>query len=58
MTKYIKNKKVKKNKENNILDLNGIGEAAWNFISIFYNSEWDLLITDKNNCSFRQKVAA
>ena len=58
MTKYIKNKKVKKNKENNVLDLNGIDEAAWNFISIFYNSEWDLLIADENNCSFRQKVAA
>ena len=58
MTKYIENKKIKKNKANNVLDLNGIGKATWNFISAIYNSGQNILIVDKNNCFFRQKVAA
>ena len=49
MTKYIKNKSIEPSKMNNVLDLKGIGEAAWNFISAFYKSEWDLLVSDKDN---------
>ena len=58
MTKYIENKKVEENKANNVPNLNSIDEAICNFISAIYNSGWDLLIVDKNNHSFRQKVAA
>jgi len=58
MTKYIENKKIENNKANEVLDLKGIGEAAWNFISAIYNSGWDSLIVDKDNNSFRQKVSS
>ena len=57
MTNYIKNKKVKSNKVNNMLDLKGIGKVAQRFISTLYNSGCDSLITD-NNHSFRQKIFA
>jgi len=53
MTNYIKN-----NKANNVIDLKGIDEAAWNFITSIYDLCWDLLITDKYNHTLRQKVAA
>jgi len=38
MTNYIKNKKIEQNKANNVLDLKGIDEATWKFISVFYSS--------------------
>ena len=31
---------------------------AWNFILAIYESEWDLLIADDNNISFRNKVSS
>ena len=31
---------------------------AWNFISALYKSEWDTLVTDKDNKSFRQKIVS
>lgn len=58
ITKYIKNKGIKPNKVNNVLDLKGIGKAAWNFISALYEFSWDILITDKDSWSFRQKVTS
>ena len=36
ITKYIKNKNIKHNKVNNILDHSSVGEIAWNFISTIY----------------------
>jgi len=39
ISKYIENKKINGNKVNNVLDLEGIGKATWNFISTIYNSE-------------------
>ena len=58
MQKYILNKSIKDNKANNVKNLEGVGEAAWRFISALYESHWDQLIADKNNLSFRQKVKA
>ena len=55
ITNYIKNKSIESNKVNNVLDLKGIGEAAWSFISAIYESGWDLLIANKDNQSFRHK---
>ena len=52
ITKYIKNKSIKSGKANNIPDLKNIGEAVWNFIFMIYESGWDSLITNKDNCSF------
>ena len=40
------------------MDLKEIGEAAWNFITFLYDSNQDTLTADKDNHSFRQKVAA
>lgn len=53
MTKYIKNKKIDSSKVNKVPNLRNIGKAVWNFISAIYNSEWDSLIVDKNNNSFK-----
>lgn len=39
MTNYIKNKSINCNKVNDILDLNGVDEIAWNLISAIYESE-------------------
>ena len=58
MTKYIKNKIIKKGKTNDITDLKEMGEVAWNFIASLYESDWDFLITDKDNHTLRQKVSA
>ena len=58
MQKYILNKLIEGDKANNINDLEGVGKAAWGFISALYKSHWDHLIADKNNFSFRCKVKA
>ena len=39
MMKYILNKKVEKDKANNVNDFKGVGEAVWNFILSLYESE-------------------
>jgi len=36
ITKYIKSKNIDSKKANNIPDLKGLGEVAWNFISALY----------------------
>jgi len=56
MANYIRNKKVKKGKINDILK--GFGKAAWSFISSIYKSEWNTLYSDKENRLFRQKFAS
>ena len=38
MANYIRNKKVKKGKINDVPKLNGFGKVAWNFISSIYKS--------------------
>ena len=38
MTNYIRNKKIKANKANDITNLKEIGEVAWNFIDSLYYS--------------------
>jgi len=48
MQKYILNKSIIDNKVNKVKDLEGIGEAAWRFISALYESQWDNLIVNKN----------
>ena len=57
MAKYIENKKIDPSKSNNVKDLQGIGEAAWKFVSAFYTARWDSLIADVHNNTFRQKVS-
>ena len=58
MTKYIENKKTKRNKVNDVLDLKDISKAAWNFISAIYDLGWNTLIANKDNHTFRQNVSA
>ena len=55
--KYVKQKSIEPNKTNKVPDLKSVGEATWNFISVLYNSGWDLLISNSNNWSLWQKVA-
>jgi len=58
MQKYILNKSIEDDKANNVKDLEGVGEAAWGFISALYEFYWNQLIADKNNLSFRHKIKA
>jgi len=37
MAKYIQNKKINTSKSNDVVELKGISEAIWNFLSSFYN---------------------
>lgn len=53
MAKYIGNKKIDSTKVNEVNDLEGIGKAAWKFVSTFYNAGCDSFVTDTNNSSFR-----
>ena len=54
--KFIAGKSINGNKANNLKDLNGMGKAIWEFISIVYNSHWNSLYVDNNNTTFRSKV--
>ena len=56
MTKYIKNKNIEHNKANDISDLSGVGEVAWNFISAIYEPDWNSFVTNKENRTFRQWI--
>ena len=58
MILYIRNKSIDCNKANNVMYLKSIGDTEWNFISTLYELGWNSFITDKDNCSFRQKVVA
>ena len=57
MATYIKNKKIKTSKSNNIKDFEGIDKAAWELISSIYEAGWDSLVTDNYKNTFRQKVS-
>jgi len=56
MHKYILGKTIDNDKANSIRDLEGIGKAAWNFISSIYEAHWDSLIIDDSNMLFRNKI--
>ena len=56
MAKYIENKKVNMIKSNKVNNLQGISKATWKFVSVFYNAEWDSLVTDIHNNILRQKI--
>ena len=58
MMNYILNKKVEKGKVNDLDNLKGVVKEVWNFISVFYNVGWNVLITDSNGGSSRNKVVA
>jgi len=58
MTNYIKNKKVEKEKINNMTELKEFSKTAWSFISSIYESEWNSLYTNKENRMFRQKFVS
>ena len=54
---YVRSRKVKSDLINNIPQLKGFGEAAWNFISSIYKFSWNTSYDNSNNNSFRSKVA-
>ena len=56
MKKFIAGKSINSNKANNVKDLEGMGKAIWDFISMVYNSHWNALYVNNNNMSFRSKV--
>jgi len=49
----IKHKSIDHTKANDISNLNDIGEVAWNFILVIYKSEWNTLVTNKDNRIFK-----
>ena len=56
MRKYIASKSIDNDKVNDVKDLNNIGKAIWEFISVVYDSHWDALHANNNNMTFRNKV--
>ena len=56
MEKYIFGKSIDGSKANDIKDFKGLGKAAWGFIIALYTSQWDNLIVDGTNRSFRNNV--
>jgi len=53
---FIGNRYVESNKVNNVNQLQGFGQAAWEFISSIYKSGWNILTTNKNNRMIRQNI--
>ena len=58
MADYVRSKKVKHKGINNIFDLNGLSKVVQLFISSIYKSGWDSLYSDKENRTFKQKLAS
>ena len=48
----------KVNKSNDLDDLDGMGDAIWNFISSVYVSKWDTLYTDHKTDMLRSKISS
>ena len=58
LSKYIQGKQVDSSRANDLADLDGMGDAIWNFISSVYGSKWDSLFTDHKSNTLRNKIAA
>ena len=56
MANFIRNRSVKCNMVNDIKQLQGFGQAAWQFILSIYKAGWDVLGTNKNKRMFRQNI--
>jgi len=56
MEKFILNKSIDGNKANDIKDFESLGKVAWEFISALYLSQWDSLLVDGTNHSFKNNV--
>ena len=53
MCKYILGKFINGDKANDVKDLEGIGKAAWKFLSFLYKAYWDSLYMNKSKILFR-----
>ena len=58
MAKYIRNKQISGSAGNNLSDLDGMGDAIWNFISLVYDVKWDALYTDNKSNTLRSKISS
>ena len=58
MARYISNKKINLKTANDLKDLDGIGDAVWNFLSLVYQSGWDSLYTDNKSKTLREKISS
>ena len=58
LTKYIQNKQASGVKVNDLNDLDGMGDAIWNFISAVYAARWDALFTDQKTNTLRNKISS
>ena len=52
---YNKDKSVNTN-PNDVKNLDSVGKAVWEFLSVVYDSHWDGLYADDSKTSFRNKV--
>jgi len=55
MGNCIKDKSVNTN-PNDVKNLDSVGKAVWEFLSVVYDSHWDGLYVDDSKTSFRNKV--
>jgi len=54
--KFILDKSIDGSKANDIKDFKGLDKVAWRFISALYSSQWNSLLVDGTNHSFRNNV--
>ena len=57
MATYIKIKKIKMSKSNDIKDFEDIGKVAWELISSIYEAGWDSLVANNHKNTFRQNIS-
>ena len=55
---FIRNKNLNSKTEKNTLHITRFGQIAWNLISFIYKAEWDKLMVNSNNKTFKQCVLA
>jgi len=56
MADFIRARKVKTSMINNIKKLKEFGDAAFNFVLSIYEANWDAILTDDHNNSFRNRI--
>ena len=56
MEKFILGKSIDSSKANNIKNFEGLGKTAWGFILALYSFQWDSLLVDGTNYSFRNNI--
>ena len=56
MANFIRSRKVNSDTINNVKKLKEFGNAAFNFVSSIYEANWNIIHTNENNNSFKNRI--